>query len=81
MWTPPVSAQNGICFEMRGWGGIPRFWIKYGVRITLGHREALTQNQVADRDRECEFVSVVRVPEMRPSFTMAVVSKTGRTDF
>ena len=45
--TPPVSAQNGICFEIEG---IPRFWIKYSVSITL--RETLTQNQVADRDRE-----------------------------
>jgi hypothetical protein len=50
--------QNGVCFEIEG---TPRFWIKYGVGITLG--EALTQNQVA-QIVNADPMSVVRVPEV-----------------
>jgi hypothetical protein len=50
--------QNGICFKVEG---IPRFWIKYGVGITLG--EARTQHQVA-QIVNADPATVVRVPDV-----------------
>ncbi len=54
--------QNGISFPSTG---NPRFWIKYGVSLTLG--EALTQDAVAQIVNE-EPSRIVRVPEVYAVF-------------
>lgn len=54
--TPLGFDRNGVCIEIEG---IPRFWIKYGISITLG--EALSQNQVA-QIVNADPASVVRFP-------------------
>jgi hypothetical protein len=45
---PLVSARTVSAFEIEG---IPRFWVKYGVSITLGEAEALTGPGGPDRER------------------------------
>ncbi|KAF8914771.1 hypothetical protein CPB85DRAFT_1296902 [Mucidula mucida] len=54
--------QNGISFPSTG---NPRFWLKYGVSLTLG--EALTQDAVA-QIVNAETSRVVRVPEVYAVF-------------
>ena len=53
-----VYCHNGVCFKIEG---IPQFWVKYGIGITLG--EARTQDQVA-QIVNADPASVVHVPKV-----------------